>query len=759
MRTLHTPLSNVAPPRALVTPGLVTGLATLAAAALLAGCGGADTGPVQAAAAPPAAAPAPAAIEAIVEPGVVLDWAEYKFPSLFRAQTPVLSRSGPLSQPFNYQGVDYTIRAYVGSRYLGITTDGAVYGLGDFTDGQLKGFGRTSDWVAQVLADARPQTVSVMLVSDVGAGERFNFSLAAVPAAVTAKGVPVAFAGALSSGSSYAVNQTDGPRSCNLSANRSGTVGFRDIVVTADCGRPPGQSLLAGQLHAPVGSVVTLQLNGGTDLTLTMPAFAGGSDPYNILPFNVGTALPDGAAYQLSVKAAPAGQVCSVYKGASGTMPVALNAVRVGCEWRHDLASRSTDNNSRGSAFNSRDLVIGGAAGAVGRTPDGYGEGRFVAFVSYAPGLGGSTGRHRQVFWRDRLSGETIMVSATASGEEGNQESFAPALSADGLTIVFESYATNLVGNDTNGARDLFVWNANNRQAGVQRVSVSAIGVEANSESFEPTLSGDGRWLAFTSSASNLTPGVAGTSTVNVYLRDLSSGAMRLVTANAAGQGVGGSRPMLSESGARLAYFSIAADLVAGDNNGLWDVFVYDTTAGTHRRVSLTSGGGERNQGQESTSRVVAPAISGNGRYVAWATTATNVVAGDTNGLQDLFITDLDTGAVQWASVGVGGVAGNGDSPVGQGERVSLSHDGRWVAFTTAATNIGVQAGQVVLRNLDSGLTVPIATPGGTASYVTLSRDAAAVAYAHTNRLDPRWSASGLFVEHTGATRAWWWFD
>ena len=741
MRTFPTLSSNVARQRA---------LATLAAAALLAGCGGAETGPAQPAAAGPA--PAPAAIEAIVDPGVVLDWAEYKFPSLFRAQTQPLSRSGPSSQPFNYQGVDYTIRAYVNSRYLGITTDGAVYGLGDFTDGQLKGFGRTSDWVAQVLADARPQTVSVMLVSDLDAGERFSFSLAGASAAATAKGVAVAIGGPLSSGSSYTVNQTDGPRTCTLSANRSGMVGFRDIVVSADCGRPPRQSLVAGELRGPVGAVVTLQLNGGADLTVTVPPYTGPAEPYNGQVFSFAAPLADGAAYQVTVKTAPAGQVCTVYKGAGGTMPVGLSGLRVGCEWRDDLVSRSTDNASRGSVFNSRDLVIGG-------TSDVYGEARFVAFVTYAPGLGGSTGKHRQVFWRDRLSGETFMVSANAAGEEGNQESYGPTLSADGLTVAFESYATNLAGNDTNGARDVFVWNANNRQAGAQRVSVSANGAEANSESFEPTLSGDGRWLAFTSSASNLTAGVSGTSTVNVYLRDLVSGETRLVTANAKGQGVGGSRPMLSESGARLAYYSFAADLVAGDSNELWDVFVYDTAAGTHRRVSLAAGGGERNQGQESRSRVVAPAISGNGRYVAWATTDTNVVAGDTNGLQDLFVTDLDTGAVQWASVGVGGAAGNGDSPVGQGERVSLSYDGRWVAFTTAATNIGVQAGQVVLRNLDSGLTLPIGQPGGTAQWVGLSRSAVAVAFGHSNRLDPRFNASGLFVEHTGLGKAWLWVD
>jgi len=156
-------------------------------------------------------------------------------------------------------------------------------------------------------------------------------------------------------------------------------------------------------------------------------------------------------------------------------------------------------------------------------------------------------------------------------------------------------------------------------------------------------------------------------------------------------------------------------------------------------------------------------AISGNGRYVAFATTASNMAAADTNLLQDVFVADLDTGAVQHVSAGVGGVPGNGDSPVGQGERVALSYDGRWVAYTTGATNLGVQAGQVVLRHLASGETRAIGVAGGSSAYVALSRDAAYVAFGHDSRVDSRpdpvYSGSGLFVELTGVGRAWWWFE
>lgn len=619
----------------------------------------------------------------------------------------------------------------------------------------------TADCGQPPAAAATSHTVSVMLVSDVGPGESFRFVLGAEPATVIAKGAPMAFPNALATGSSYSVNQTDGPRTCTASANRAGTIADRDVVVTMDCGRPPGISQLSGQLHAPVGARIVLQLNGGADLALTMPPFAGSTDPYNLLPFAFATPLPDGTAYQLTIKTAPAGQVCTVFKGASGTMPVALGAVRVGCELKYDLVSRSTDNKTVGSYYESSAPAIGGAAVPIGRTADGYGEGRFIAFVSSAAKLGGSTGAHRQIFWRDRLTGETLLISATPDGVEGNADSFAPAVSADGLTVAFESYATNLVGNDRNGVRDIYVWTANNRQLGAKRVSVGPGDLEGNAESFEPVLSGDGRVVAFSSSADKLTPGVVGTSTTNVYRRDLVTGTNVLVSADPLGKGAGGLRPSISEDGGRIAFYSFAASIVAGDTNNMWDIFVYDSSTGARTRVTKTTGGGERNGGTESVSRVVAPMISGNGQYVAYASTADNIVPGDTNRAQDVFVVNVDSGAVQLASAGVGGASGSADSPVGQGERVALSHDGRWIAYTTNANNLGVQPGNVVVRNLDSGLTLEGSKQtGSSVGTPALSRDGACVVFGAGTPLDARFkSSSGLFLNYTGTARAFWYFD
>lgn len=602
---------------------------------------------------------------------------------------------------------------------------------------------------------AAPTTysVGVLITSQVAAGESFRFSLqsSAQFAIVQQGGVEVKFAEPLPAGTAYTVSQTDGPRSCTFSSNRTGTLAA-NVTVTADCGRPPTLTNLSGNFWGPVGAQVVLKLNGGGDLQVTVPPFGGGHDPYNLVSFSFATPLLDGAAYQVTLASQPAGQRCRVYAGASGTLPAAAASVRVGCEHLQELVSRSADESVRATFFESSAPSLGG--------DDVWGEGRFVAYVSSAANLAGNTAAHRQVFWRDRFTGQTVLLSAGPGGVEGDGDSFAPAVSADGLHVVFESHATNLVAGDTNGVRDVFLWAADGGifPTGLERVSVDAVGVEANGESLEPAVSADGGVVAFSSGASNLAPGVSGTSTVNVYRWERATAAVALVSADAGGAGVGGARPALSEDGQRLAYCSSSAAIVPGDTNGLWDIFVRDEVSGTTSRVSLTQGGGERNQGTESASRVVAPALSGDGRFVAYATTASNVVAGDTNGAQDVFVVDTSTGAVVRASLSSAGAQGDADSPIGQGERVALSFDGSLVAFSSNATTLGATAGQVLLRDLAGGRTTLLST--GNTGFVgppSLSRTGAYAAYGASSPLDPRFTSSGLFATFTGLTDAYFW--
>jgi Tol biopolymer transport system component len=612
---------------------------------------------------------------------------------------------------------------------------------------------------------ATTYTVGVT-ASGVAAGESFGFSLGSgTPVTVTQSGVSVKFAQALAAGAPYTVTQASGPRSCTLSANRTGAVAAANIEVTADCAAVAAGTALVGAVRGPLGTQVVLQATGAADTSVTVTLSAGNTDRYDEKAFSIPTTLASGAAYQLSVKTAPAGQTCTVYKGAAGTLPVAADAVRVGCEYTRDLASRSSDDSVLGSYYGSGEAVIGGANVPIGNATDWYGEGRFIVFTSSATGLAGAGvgNGYRHIYWRDQLAGVTVLVSRTPAGAPGNNSSYAAAVSADGLTVVFESVATDLVSGDTNGVSDVFLWSATDGV--VKRISVGAGGAQANGGSFEPTVSGDGSVVAFSSGASNLTGGVSGNSTINVIRRDLATGTNTLITANAAGNGVGGARPALSEDGKRLAFYAYSSEIVAGDSNGLWDVFVHDATTQTKKRVSLTSTGGERNQGTESASRVVAPAISGDGRYVAFATTASNMVPGDSNGKQDVFVVDTQTGAVVRASVSSAGAQANDDSPILQGERLSLSYDGTWVAFTTKASNLGAgtgasNIGNVVMHNRVTGETRAVTddTTGGV-ERAMMSRTGAYVLLGSSNSLDPRFASSGLFSRFTGVGPAWWWGD
>ncbi|MEZ5344419.1 MAG: hypothetical protein R2681_02590 [Pyrinomonadaceae bacterium] len=404
-----------------------------------------------------------------------------------------------------------------------------------------------------------------------------------------------------------------------------------------------------------------------------------------------------------------------------------------------DLLTRSEDNKYFGTFYDSNSAVIGGI---------GEDEGRYVAFVSSAAGLGGATGKYRQIIWRDRKTGDTRIASFASESGEGNHNSFAPAISADGRSVAFESYATNLVPIDSNKSRDVFVWNAD---AGTVTAVSENRGIEANADSFEPSISADGNLIVFSSSAGNLTPGVEGTSTVNVYLRDMSTGAVTLISKNeATGKGGGGSNPSISEDGRRIAFYNYFP-LTKEDKNSLWDIYVWESGSGKLKRVSKTAFGGEKDQGEESASRVVAPAISGNGKYVAFATTASNMVPGDTNKIQDVFVAEIDTGSLVRSSESGTGDQGDGDSPIGQGEKVAISYDGSWIAFSSKSTNLG---GNILLKNIFTGELRAISKETGlTVGQPGISRNGSYVIFGSNKRLDSRFETTGIFGFATGVKR------
>ena len=305
-------------------------------------------------------------------------------------------------------------------------------------------------------------------------------------------------------------------------------------------------------------------------------------------------------------------------------------------------------------------------------------DARFVAFHSEASNLVlGDTNRWEDVFVRDRLTGDTERVSVSSAGEEGEWGSIYPAISADGRFVTFQSDATNLVPGDTNLSDDVFV---RDRLAGTtERVSVSGAGYEANGLSRAAAISADGRFIAFWSEATNLVPSDTNGCT-DVFVRDRLAGTTERVNVSSAGaQGNGDSffRLSISADGRFVAFQSDATNLVPGDTNGCTDVFVRDRLAGTTERASVSSAG------EEGNSLCYVGGISADGRYVAFTSYADNLVLGDSNRWEDVFVRDRLAGTTERVSV-----SGAGDEGDGESFLAAISADGRFVAFQSEATNL-----------------------------------------------------------------------
>ena len=308
------------------------------------------------------------------------------------------------------------------------------------------------------------------------------------------------------------------------------------------------------------------------------------------------------------------------------------------------------------------------------------GSGRYVAFESGASNLvGDDTNDAWDVFMRDRDAGETMRINVDSSGGQVSGGASRPAISADGRYVAFESMSLDLVAGDTNNDADVFV---RDRHAGVTtRVSVDSSGAQGNGASAKPAISADGRHVVFQSSASNLVPGDTNDSD-DVFCHDRQTGdTARISVDSSSNQANGGSyAPSISADGRYVAFFSEASNLVQGDTNGVADVFVHDLVTGETSRASTSSG---HIQGNGPSNR---PCISGDGRYVAFWSAASTLVSGDTNGFADVFVHDRQTGDTTLVSLGLGGFPAAGGTYGSSWPAISA--DGRYVAFVSDANNL-----------------------------------------------------------------------
>ena len=305
--------------------------------------------------------------------------------------------------------------------------------------------------------------------------------------------------------------------------------------------------------------------------------------------------------------------------------------------------------------------------------------GRYVAFETRAENVGPpDSNMLSDVYWKDRATGELRLVSMNPNtGTTGNQGSYGPSISGNGQRVAFVSEASDLVPGDTNGNADIFVADLVSDQ--LVRVNVSSSGAQASGFSDTPSISSEGRYVAFMSYDSNLVPSDTN-GAADIFIHDLTTGSTELVTIGVGGAQLNGSSflPSVSAGGRFVAFWSDATNAVPGDTNSVSDVFVRDRLLGTTRRVSETATGQQLAQASQT------PSISADGTLVAFSTEA-NLFSLDANNGPDVALKDLGTGEL----VGLSWAFWNPTRAADLPSRLrSISSNGRYVIFSSVSSQI-----------------------------------------------------------------------
>ena len=361
--------------------------------------------------------------------------------------------------------------------------------------------------------------------------------------------------------------------------------------------------------------------------------------------------------------------------------------------------------------------------------------------------------------------GVTERVSVDSNGVQGNRQSYGPTLSANGRFVAFTSEASNLVPGDVDIDWDWDVFVHDQQTGETELVSMSSTGVKGNGPSSEPSISADGRFVAFSSEADNLVPEDTN-DTRDVFVRDRDTGTTERVSVDSFGNEALGIRangrsgqPSISADGRFVAFDSWASNLVPDDTNDWMDVFVHDRDTGTTERVSVDSFGNEGNS--YSRLEMGGNTISADGRFVVFDSYATNLVPGDVIG-NEIYVHDRDTGLTERACVDSQGNSPSYGSCLGP----SISADGRFVSFYSNAPDLVPNAGydeDIFVHDRHTGVTeiVSVDSNGiqgnGSSYYASLSADGRFVAFhSHASNLVPgdTYNTRDVFVHDrdTGST-------
>ncbi len=351
--------------------------------------------------------------------------------------------------------------------------------------------------------------------------------------------------------------------------------------------------------------------------------------------------------------------------------------------WASNLVTSDTNNSAdiflldRNTAAIGRISVAsdGTQGNCYSTSPRISANGRYVVYDSCSINLvAGDTNNSVDIFLYDRVTRQTELISRASDGSLGNSNSRWPSVSGDGRYVVYASDASNLVAGDTNGTMDIFL---RDRVAGTtQRVSVASDGTQGDNASRWPVISADGQSIAFVSYADNFAAGDTNNSG-DVFLHDRVSGETTRLSVSTAGlQGVGESNaPSISADGSRVVFVSNAS--LVPDDTRSWDIYVRDVPSGTTTRLSISTLGGNAD-GNSSK-----PQISSDGKYVVFASLAGNLVSGDTNGAEDVFLRDLESGSTIRLSELGSGIQGDAGS-----SSPAISAFGYVLVFQSSATNL-----------------------------------------------------------------------
>jgi hypothetical protein len=285
----------------------------------------------------------------------------------------------------------------------------------------------------------------------------------------------------------------------------------------------------------------------------------------------------------------------------------------------------------------------------------------------------------KDMFIYDTWTKDIYPINKSSSGELGNGMSYFAALSADGNIAAFSSDSANLVANDTNNSADIFVHNR--KTAKTVRVSVSSTGKEAPlgiGNSGIADISANGRFVVFSSAADNFVSNDL-KATEDVFVHDLNTKITALVSVPVTQNGKNGhsSYPSISANGQFIAYQSAASKLVANDTPDSYsDIFVYDRINKITTKITRNANG-----------HSIYPAISADGRYVAFMSQASNLVLYDTNKAWDTFVYDRKTAKTRRVNVKPSGGQSSGDRSLYQA-KPAISADGRFISFESGAADL-----------------------------------------------------------------------